>query len=277
MFPSARLGDLSNFQVDGDHKAPRIGALDPRDTSGLRGSRAEIEAGFASDIAEIDRLQEILYAESRRALLVILQGLDTSGKDGTIRAVFGATNPAGVDVTRFRSPTEQELAHDFLWRVHRAVPPIGMIGIFNRSHYEDVLVARVHRLAPAVRIEARYRQINEFERHLAENDVTILKFFLHISKKEQKARLRARLADSTKRWKFSHSDLETRKYWDDYWDAYQLVLERCSTESAPWFVVPADHKWFRNAVVARIVRATLEALDPQYPVDIPGLNKVRID
>lgn len=272
-----QLGSLRRYQLTGVHKVPRLADIDPGDVSGIAGQRHEIESATVADVAEIDRLQEILYAEGKRALLIILQGMDTSGKDGTVRSVFGTTNPAGVHVTRFRSPSEEELSHDYLWRIHESVPAAGMIGVFNRSHYEDVLIVRVHHLAPSERIEARYRQINEFERHLTENGVTILKFFLHISKKEQKERLQARLDDRTKRWKFSHSDLAERKYWDDYWAAYQLVLERCSTEWAPWFVVPADHKWYRNAVVARVVRAALDALDPHYPADIPGLNAIRID
>jgi PPK2 family polyphosphate:nucleotide phosphotransferase len=169
------------------------------------------------------------------------------------------------------------LAHDFLWRIHKAVPGAGMIGIFNRSHYEDVLVARVHGLVPQDRIEARYDQINRFERHLVENGVTILKFFLHISSKEQKARLQARLDDPTKRWKFNPDDLAERKHWDDYMSAYQTALERCSSKWASWFIVPANHKWYRNAVIARIVRITLEALDLTYPSAMAGLEKMRIE
>ena len=222
-------------------------------------------------------MQEILYAQGRHALLVVLQGPDTSGKDGTVRHVFGPVNPAGAVATSFKKPTQHELAHDFLWRIHKAVPSAGMIGIFNRSHYEDVLVPRVHALVPAERIEARYGQINAFECHLAENDVTILKFYLHISTKEQKARLEARLEDPTKRWKFSPDDLAERKHWDDYISAYQIALGRCSTQWAPWFVVPADRKWYRNAVVARVVRSTLEGLDLTYPPEMPGLDKLRID
>jgi PPK2 family polyphosphate:nucleotide phosphotransferase len=208
---------------------------------------------------------------------VILQGLDTSGKDGTIRRVFGPINPVGAIATSFKKPTPHELAHDFLWRIHKAVPAAGMIGIFNRSHYEDVLVHRVHGLVPPDTIEARYRQINAFEHHLTENDVILLKFLLHISKKEQKARLEARLQDPTKRWKFNPDDLAERRHWGDYLSAYEVALRRCSTQWAPWFVVPADHKWYRNAVVARIVRVSLEALDLTYPPEMPGLDKVRID
>lgn len=254
-----------------------LAGISPRDRAGLPSPRADVEAGIAADIAEIDRLQEVLYAQAKYSFLVILQGLDTSGKDGTIRKVFSPLNPLGADAVAFKKPTPPELAHDFLWRIHKAVPPAGIIGIFNRSHYEDVLVARVHRLVPLDRIEARYDQINSFERHLTENGMTIVKFFLHISREEQKKRLQARLEDPSKRWKFSPGDLAERKYWDDYMSAYQIALERCSTERAPWFIVPADRKWYRNAVVARIVRLTLGGLDLAYPADMPGLDQLRIE
>ena len=276
MFPAINFGALERYRVPADWKG-RLTEIDPRDREAIPFPRPETEAATAADVAEIDRMQEILYAQGRHALLVVLQGPDTSGKDGTVRHVFGPVNPAGAVATSFKKPTQHELAHDFLWRIHKAVPSAGMIGIFNRSHYEDVLVPRVHALVPAERIEARYGQINAFECHLAENDVTILKFYLHISKKEQKARLEARLADPTKRWKFSPDDLAERKHWDDYISAYQIALGRCSTQWAPWFVVPADRKWYRNAVVARVVRSTLEGLDLTYPPEMPGLDKLRID
>jgi PPK2 family polyphosphate:nucleotide phosphotransferase len=276
MFSAVNLGPLEPYRVPAGWKG-KLADVDPRDQEAVPFSRAETEAATAADIAEIDRLQEILYAQAKYAILVILQGPDTSGKDGTIRRVFGPINPAGAAVTSFKTPTSHELAHDFLWRVHKAVPPSGMIGIFNRSHYEDVLIVRVRGLVPADRIEMRYGEINDFERHLVENGVTILKFYLHISRKEQKARLQARLEDPTKRWKFSPGDLAERRYWDDYMSAYQIALARCSSEWAPWFIVPADRKWYRNAVVARIVRSTLEALDLTYPSEMPGLDKVRIE
>jgi PPK2 family polyphosphate:nucleotide phosphotransferase len=276
MFPAINLGALERYRVPVNWKG-ELSDVDPRDREATPFPRPETEAATEADVAEIDRLQEILYAQAKYALLVVLQGPDTSGKDGTIRRVFSPINPLGAVATSFKKPTPHELAHDFLWRIHKAVPPVGMIGIFNRSHYEDVLVPRVHRLVPADRIEARYRQINAFEQHLAENDVTILKFYLHISKKEQKARLEARLRDPTKRWKFNPDDLAERKHWSDYLSAYEIALQRCSTHWAPWFIVPADHKWYRNTVVARIVRATLEALDLTYSSEMPGLDKVRID
>ena len=277
MFPEMTFGALERYRVRGPDAAPSLDDVDPSDATALPFGKEEVERATAADVAEIDRLQDILYAQAKHAVLVVLQGMDTSGKDGTIRKVFGPIDPLGAIATSFKRPTPNELAHDFLWRIHRAVPPSGEIGIFNRSHYEDVLVARVHNLVPRDRIEARYDQINAFERHLAENDVTILKSYLHISKKEQKARLRARLDDPTKRWKFNPHDLAEREHWDDYVTAYRIALGRCSTEWAPWFIVPADRKWYRNAVVARIVRSTLEALDLTYPPDPPGLDKVRIE
>jgi PPK2 family polyphosphate:nucleotide phosphotransferase len=276
MFPAIHLGVLERYRVPVEWKGG-LSDVDPREREAMPFSRPETEAATAADIAEIDRLQEILYAQAKYALLVVLQGPDTSGKDGTIRRVFSPINPLGAVATSFKKPTPHELAHDFLWRIHKAVPAAGMIGIFNRSHYEDVLVPRVHGLVPADRIEARYHQINAFEQHLVENDIVIIKFYLHISKKEQKSRLEARLKDPTKRWKFSADDLAERKHWDDYNSAYETALQRCSTKWAPWFIVPADRKWYRNAVVARIVRATLEAMDLAYPPEMPGLDDIRID
>ncbi|MFO1149669.1 MAG: polyphosphate kinase 2 family protein [Alsobacter sp.] len=241
-----------------------LGKIDPRDTSAV-GEEEAAKARLSADVLEIDKLQDRLYAEGRRSLLVILQGTDTSGKDGTIRGVFNSTGPLGVNVTAFRKPTEDELAHDYLWRAHRACPRRGTIGIFNRSHYEDVLVVKVHKLASAKDIELRYRQINDFERMLSENGTTILKFMLHISKAEQKERLQERLDDPKKNWKFQAGDLDDRKLWDAFQAAYATMLERCSTEWAPWHVIPSDRKWARNCAIAAVVRKTLEDMDPTYP------------
>jgi PPK2 family polyphosphate:nucleotide phosphotransferase len=238
--------------------------IDPRDTTGFKDEEAT-KAETATTAQAIDKLQDRLYAEGKRSLLVILQGTDTSGKDGTIRGVFNATGPLGVSVTAFKRPSEEELSRDFLWRAHLACPRRGTIGIFNRSHYEDVLVVRVRGLAPHETIEQRYEQINAFEKMLVENGTTILKFMLHISKNEQAKRLQERLDDPKKHWKFDPADLEDREHWDDFADAYEKVLRRCSTAWAPWHVVPADRKWVRNAVIARIVRATLEEMNPRYP------------
>ena len=245
-------------------KKAKIGTIDPREVDFL-GKEEKARERLAEDIVEIDRLQDRLYAEGKRALLVILQGTDTSGKDGTIRGVFNTTGPLGVQVTAFKKPSEEELAHDYLWRVHMAAPRRGTIGIFNRSHYEDVLIGRVRKFAPKEVIEARYEQINAFEKLLVDNGTVILKFMLHISREEQGERLQERLDDKDKHWKFNAGDLEDRKLWDEYQKAYEIALTRCSTDDAPWHVVPADRKWVRNAAIATIVKATLDEMDPQYP------------
>jgi PPK2 family polyphosphate:nucleotide phosphotransferase len=237
---------------------------DPADTS-LFPDKGEAVAQSEADAAVINEWQDRLYAEGRRALLVVLQGTDTAGKDGTIRHVFNETGPRGVTVTAFRRPSEEELDHDYLWRTHLACPRRGYIGIFNRSHYEDVLVGRVRKLAPAEEIERRYGQINDFERMLTENGSTILKLMLHISRKEQGKRLQARLDEPESRWKFDPRDLADRGLWDEFQAAYETMLRKCSTPWAPWYVIPADRKWARNAAIAAIVRQTLEAMAPQYP------------
>ncbi len=227
--------------------------------------REKAEARLKDCARAIDALQDRLWAERERALLVILQGIDTSGKDGTVRGVFNRCGPLGVNVTAFGRPSEEELAHDFLWRIHMAMPKKGMIGVFNRSHYEDVLVVKVRKLAPPAAIEQRYDQINAFEKHLSENGVTILKFMLHISQEAQRERFQERLDEPEKNWKFNPSDLEDRALWDDYAKAYETMLDRCSTEHAPWRVIPADRKWRRNALIAAIVHGTLEEMNPKYP------------
>ncbi len=254
---------IKQFRVAPGTRA-RLDRRDPADRSAFP-DRAKAEAQSVQDGEAIDALQDRLYAEGKRALLVVLQGMDTAGKDGTIRHVFKETSPLGVMVMPFRRPSEEELAHDFLWRAHKAAPPRGHIGIFNRSHYEDVLIGRVRKLAPRDAIEARYDEINAFEKTLAQNGTTILKFMLHISKQEQGERLQARLDEAKSRWKFNPGDLEDRKRWDEYMDAYELMLNRCSTAWAPWHVIPSDRKWARNAAIAAIVRATLEDMDPKYP------------
>jgi PPK2 family polyphosphate:nucleotide phosphotransferase len=237
---------------------------DPRAANGLA-DKELAKAQAAEDAAAIDGLQDRLYAEGKRALLIVLQGIDCSGKDGTVRAVFNTSGPIGVRVTPFKAPTVDELAQDYLWRVHRACPPKGMIGIFNRSHYEDVLVVKVKGYASPEAIERRYDEINAFEKMLADNGTTILKFMLHISKEEQAERLRERVENPDKRWKFNPADLEDRKLWDQFMAAYETAITRCSTPHAPWHVIPADRNWVRNAAIARIVRQTLEEMNPQYP------------
>ena len=239
--------------------------IDPASSGGLKGGRAEANAALDSHLEKLSQLQDRLWAEASRSLLVVLQGIDASGKDGTIKHVFQGVNPQATRVTSFKEPTKEELAHDFLWRVHRAMPRAGEIGIFNRSQYEDVLVVRVHKLVPKDVWKARYDEINRFERNLAENDVKILKFFLHISKEEQKKRLDDRLHDPRKKWKLSKADGKERKLWDDYVAAYEAMLHHCSTEYAPWFIIPSDHKWFRNLAVSRIIVETLEGFDMHFP------------
>jgi len=222
----------------------------------------------------LDELQNALYAESKRSLLVVLQARDAGGKDGTIRRVFSSVNPQGCDVTSFKAPTHIELAHDYLWRVHAAVPARGMIGIFNRSHYEDILAVRVHELEPKKVWKQRYDQINEFERFLTQNGVTIVKFFLHISMEEQRVRLAERLTDESKNWKFRAADLGERDLWDDYTRAYIDVFRKCSTKYAPWFIVPADRKHARDYLVLEKIVSTLERMDPEYPEADPKALKL---
>ena len=223
----------------------------------------------------LDELQTALYAEGRRSLLVVLQGRDGAGKDGAIRGVFGPLDPQGVSVTSFKVPTSEELAHDFLWRVHRAVPAKGTVGVFNRSHYEDVLVVRVDGLVPESVWRPRYDQINAFERLLTDNGVTILKFFLHISREEQRTRLLARLHEPDKYWKFDDGDLEKRRQWDEYTEAFEEMLARTSTAWAPWYVVPSDRKPVRDVLIAEVVLDTLERMHPRFPGPPPRLEEYR--
>jgi PPK2 family polyphosphate:nucleotide phosphotransferase len=242
----------------------KLDKFDPADTFGFK-DNDKTQGKIAKTIKRLDDLQYLLYAEGKRALLVVLQAMDAGGKDGTIRHVMSGVNPQGCRVTSFKVPSEEELRHDFLWRSHLAVPEKGMIGIFNRSHYEDVLVVRVHRLVPKQIWKNRFQEINEFEKLLAENRVKILKFYLHISKQEQKRRFEERNDDPKKNWKLSPADLAERQFWSDYMEAYEDVLSRCSTGYAPWFVIPADHKWFRNLAVSSIIVETLEGMDMQFP------------
>jgi PPK2 family polyphosphate:nucleotide phosphotransferase len=247
------------------------------DDTGAYASAEEAEDALQKQLKELSRLQNLLYAENRRSLLIVLQGMDTSGKDGTIRHVMAGLSPLGVQVKAFKVPTEEELAHDFLWRVHKEVPRHGYFGIFNRSHYEDVLVVRVHGLVPRKIWKTRFEQINQFERILVKNNVIILKFFLHISKAEQKARLEQRLTDPTRYWKFSMQDVKEREHWSAYRRAYEDVLTQCSTKWAPWHLVPANHKWYRNLVVAEAIVQTLRELDMQFPPPSVELSKVKIE
>ncbi|MEN6405011.1 MAG: polyphosphate kinase 2 family protein [Thermoguttaceae bacterium] len=251
----------------------RLSHFDADSTGGIR-RKKHAAAELAENIAALDELGYRLYAENRRSLLVVLQGMDTAGKDGTIRHVMQGFNPQSCQVVSFKQPSAEELAHDFLWRISRAAPRKGFIGIFNRSHYEDVLVARVHRLASKRELESRYERINLFEKMLADGGAAIVKIFLHISKDEQRRRLQSRLDDPKKRWKFSRADIAERAYWDDYQRAYELAISRCNTEHAPWCIVPANKKWYRNLVVSRILRKTLEKMSPHYPPAEKGLDEI---
>jgi PPK2 family polyphosphate:nucleotide phosphotransferase len=249
---------------------------DPADT-GPYSSAKDVEEILQKQLEELNKLQYLLYAESRRALLVVLQGMDTSGKDGTIRHVMSGVSPLGVQVRAFKAPHEEELAHDFLWRVHQQVPRHGYVGIFNRSHYEDVLVVRVHELVPRAVWKSRYEQINQFEKMLTANGVFVLKFFLHISRDEQKKRLQERLNDPSRHWKLSLKDVEERSYWSAYRKAYEVALTRCNTPWAPWHIVSANHKWYRNLVVAETIVQTLRSFNMEYPKASVDLSKIVID
>ena len=238
---------------------------DPNDEGDFKHSKKAALAQVTAMDRRLDALQEILYAENKHKVLIVLQGMDTSGKDGTIRHVFEGVNPQGVRVASFKIPTPEELEHDYLWRVHKQVPSAGEIVIFNRSHYEDVLIVRVHNLITTDVCRKRYEQINAFERLLAENGTAILKFFLYIDLDEQKQRLQARLDDPTKQWKFNPDDLKERKLWPEYMSAYSETLAQTSTDYAPWYVVPANHKWYRDLVVSTILIQTLDKLNLKYP------------
>lgn len=245
-------------------EAPRLAERSAQPIEqGLR--KGEARALLAELQPQLNELQTLLYANRKHALLIVLQGMDTSGKDGVIKHVVGAFNPQGCQVTSFKVPTATELAQDYLWRIHRATPPKGMVGIFNRSHYEDVLVVRVENLVPPEVWGKRYEHINAFEKLLADSGTIVLKFFLHISHDEQRKRLANRLADPKAHWKFNPSDLEARSKWDAYMAAYETALERCNTPYAPWYIIPADRKWYRNLVISRILKDRLEALDMQWP------------
>jgi PPK2 family polyphosphate:nucleotide phosphotransferase len=233
------------------------------------GRKDESDAALEPLALRLAELQQLLYAHHEHRILLVLQGMDTSGKDGTVRKVFREVGPIGVDIANFKAPNDEELAHDYLWRIHHHSPRVGHITVFNRSHYEDVLIVRVHDLAPRDRIEKRYGHINDFERMLTDEGVTIVKCFLHLSPEEQRQRLQARLDDPRKQWKFNHGDLDERKRWGEYQEAYEIMLSRTSTEWAPWHVIPADQKWFRNLAVAQLLTETVEALGMRWP-DLDG-------
>ena len=265
---------MDKLKVPVDKKI-RLSDIDPGDTHGL--TKEDAAAVLVKHLERLSVLQYLLYAEGRRSVLVVLQGIDAAGKDGTIRRVMSGLNPQGVQVTPFKAPEGAEKRHDYLWRIHKAMPERGQIGIFNRSHYEDVLVVRVHGLVPKSVWSKRYEQINDFERMLSESGVSIVKFLLYISKDEQAKRFRERLEDKRKGWKFSPDDLKEREYWDAYIEAFEEALTKCSTDYAPWYVIPANRKWFRNLAVAQILVETVEGMKLQYPKPVADLSKIQFE
>jgi PPK2 family polyphosphate:nucleotide phosphotransferase len=260
---ASQVADFARYRIDPGESVD-LDAYDTADTGGYAG-REEADAELSGLVSRIADLQARLYAEERRSVLVVLQGIDAAGKDSTVAHVFRGSNPQGVRVYTFKEPSTEESTHDFLWRYHQDTPADGMIHVFNRSHYEDVLVVRVKGLAPEELWRSRYDSINDFERMLVREGTMIVKFFLHISKEAQLERFRERLERPDKHYKFSANDVRERRHWDAYQEAYRDALQLTSTPWAPWYVIPADHKWYRKLVVARVVAGTLDALDPQWP------------
>ncbi|GKS68069.1 polyphosphate:nucleotide phosphotransferase, PPK2 family [Nitrosomonas sp. PY1] len=258
---------MKKYQIKADDQVT-LSKFDPDDTDNFKKTASDKEKAKTqtkSYTKKIQQLQERLYANGKYSLLIILQGMDTSGKDGTIKSVMSCVNPQGCQVATFKTPSEQELKHDFLWRVHYSAPEKGHIGIFNRSHYEDVLITRVHGKISDKIAKQRFEQINAFEEMLSENGTTIVKFFLHISKDEQKKRLEERIRNPEKNWKFNIGDIEERKFWQDYMDAFEDMIRATSTERSPWFVIPANRNWYRNLLVAQIVASALESMKLKMP------------
>jgi PPK2 family polyphosphate:nucleotide phosphotransferase len=267
---------MERYLVAHDKKV-KLSDWDPNDKGDFKGNKEAGLAELAKLNTKLEALQELLYAEHKHKVLIVLQAMDTGGKDGVIRRVFDGVNPQGVRVANFKVPTQEELDHDYLWRVHKVTPGKGEVVIFNRSHYEDVLVVRVHELVPAKVWHKRFDQINQFERLLAENGTTILKFYLHIDLDEQKERLQARLDEPAKHWKFRLGDLQERKLWPAYMQAYEDVLNKTSTKYAPWYVVPANRKWYRDLVISTVLVKTLEGLEMKFPESEENLDGVVIE
>ena len=253
----------------------RLARWDPDDTAGFP-DRQSVETKTQKNLKRLSELEYLLYAENKRSILIVLQAMDAGGKDGAIRHITSSLNPQSCKVIPFKTPCEHELAHDFLWRIHQEAPRKGEIRIFNRSQYEDVLIVRVHNLVPKSVWSERYDQINVFEEILAHNDTHILKFYLHISQEEQLERFRARLKDPTRHWKVDPADFEERKHWDDYMRAYEAVLSRCSTPHAPWFIIPANKKWFRNVALSEILVEHLSSLPMHFPEPATDLSKIKL-
>jgi PPK2 family polyphosphate:nucleotide phosphotransferase len=266
--------------LDGLRVQPGTGAdlseRNPASRLGL-GEKADGQARSAELLDELDDLHDRLWAEARRSVVLVLQGMDASGKDGTIRRVLTGLNPQGCSVVNFKAPTTLDLAHDYLWRIHANTPARGILGVWNRSHYEDVVTARIIGVIDERQTRRRYRQIRNFERMLAQEGVTMVKVFLHLSKEEQRARLQARIDDPEKNWKFRRADLDTRSQWDEYQTLYDAAISATSTSWAPWYVVPADHKWVRDVAVASLLVDVFKALDPQIPDPEPGLEGLVVD
>jgi PPK2 family polyphosphate:nucleotide phosphotransferase len=267
---------LKRYLVEPGKKV-KLSEWDPNDTSEFKGGREQARVEVLKQNLRLRELQEVLYAEHKHKILIVLQAMDTGGKDGAIRHVFEGVNPNGTRVANFKQPAGEELEHDYLWRVHKQVPATGELVIFNRSHYEEVLIVRVHKLVPEEVWKPRYDQINDFEEMLAENGTIILKFYLHIDKEEQKRRLQARLDDPNKHWKFRKGDLEERKLWPEYMQAYEDVLNKTSTPVAPWFIVPANHKWYRDLVISSILLERLEGLKMKFPEPEEDLSGVMVE
>jgi len=263
--------DLEPFRIR-PGEAVSLSERNPAETLGFTAAEHEAAAKAQLDVlvAQTDELQERLYAEGKQGLLVVLQAMDAGGKDSTIRKVFGGLNPQGVVVSSFKAPSKIELAHDYLWRIHQCAPRKGYISVFNRSHYEDVLIVRVHGWASPETLERRYEHINAFEKLLSDEGMQVVKIMLHISKDYQLERFRRRLERPDKHWKFNPEDLKEREFWDDYMRAFEIAMERCSTEAAPWYVIPAEARWFRDVAIAQLVHDTLAAMNPQYPK--PGFD-----
>lgn len=269
---------LPNFAIKPGSKVT-LAKHDPADTNGFKDKDAA-EKAVADNVARLNEMQEVLYAENKRAVLLVLQGMDGSGKDGTVRHVMSGLNPMGVTIVSFKKPTEEELDHDYLWRVHKVCPARGDITVFNRSHYEDVLIVRVNEWIDKAECQRRFRQINDFERMLTDNGTTIIKCFLHISKDEQRERLEARLHDPLKNWKFQPGDIDVRKQWGLYMGkggAYETMLRETSTEHAPWHIIPADKKWYRNLAVSGLLLATMEEMKLKMPKPVKDWAKVKVE
>ena len=267
---------MDRYRIPADSHVD-LAQWDPNDASGFDGNKRSGRAYLSKLNNRLEELQELLYAEGKHKVLVVLQATDTGGKDGTIRHVFDGVNPQGVKVASFKKPTAEELAHDYLWRVHRHTPASGEIVIFNRSHYEDVLVVRVHGFVPEEVWARRYDHINDFEKMLVDEGTTVVKFYLHISKDEQKERLQERLEVPEKNWKFARGDLAERELWDSYQTAFEAMLTKTSTDHAPWYVVPANRKWYRNIVISEVLIDILQGLDMQWPEPEEGLESVVIE